>query len=569
MADWGLNDPLAGAASTATPTAMSAEPAAPAVDWGLNDKAKADEGWLDYINGIAQKVASGVTMGFEDEIAAGMGSLFGLGHRVGLKDYDEILKEVRAEGDQFRQLHPYVSTAAEVTGAVPTMVGGAGLVKGVPMLGKTLGMIEKVPGWLTRSSLRGAAAGAPYGALHEVGTARDISTPGEYAEKALEGGKEGAMYGALFSPAFEGAGRAIGSVVGPWASKEARALLDKDVPLTMGETIGGPVKWFEDVASRLPLAGHTVRAAQERSTMGFNKAAINEALAPLGKKITGEGGHDAIVEAADTIAKSYEKTLARMNGSVDKPLLDAIGTIRGKLPQVKWPEFDDALRRNLFSIADQRTGDLSRNAFKQVEASLNKEAADLVKSMASTPYDKQLGRHLFDVREAVLKMAERHNPAELVKGLRDTNKAYKRLRTVERAASGVGAKEGVFTPAQLHRAVKAKSPERAFAQGRADMQDFSGAAKRSMTGTVPNSGTPERMMMAALLHGVPYAGGFGFPGMGAEIGIGALYTKAGQDMMRKLAAGAPESREYLAQILRDAGLIYGSPAGAAYGSISE
>lgn len=559
---------MAGMFDDLIPQQQGAAPSAPSSGGGLFDdlipqssqtQEAAPESWGDYATGLAQKAASGATFGFGDELAASMGSLFGLGPMIGGKSYDQILSDVRGQERSFDEKHPIAATASEIAGSIPTAIGAGAVAKGLPLVGKAVSGIDRgigaLPGWVTRGAVRGGALGAPYGAVASVGKSEGDKSLGEYADVAKEGALEGAKWGALLTPGLEGAGRAVANTIGPWASKEAQNLISRGVPLTPGETLGGVAKWSEDMASRLPLTGGMVRSAQQKSTEGLNRAAAAEALEPIGGKLGKDVavGHEAVQEIGDQVSNAYARSLAGMQGVVDIPLQQRIADIKKTIPAVKRAEFDDAVQRNLMDIVDPETGMFDGAAFKHIEGAFNKEAADLVRSQSSSAYDRMLGKKLFEVREAVLDMAGRHNPPEMVKGLKDANEAFSRLARLERAGSSVAAQDGVFTAAQLHNAVKAsdKSARKGqFARGKAKMQDLSSDAKKIMSSTAPNSGTAERLAFEGLIHGGALYGG-GLPALGATAGAtAAIYNPVTTAMIRKLATGGAKSRAEIKRIMK-------------------
>lgn len=156
------------------------------------------ETWMDYGEGIARSAAQGTTLGFADEIAAGAGSLLGLGPRLlGTKTYDEILADIREHDKQFREAHPYVATGAEIAGGLGTMAFPARAVVAAPTFAARVG--------------RSMATGAGIGAASGFGNAE-----GGFAERAEEGAKSG-LTGAI-------AGPVISEVIAPAAIRTAVGL---------------------------------------------------------------------------------------------------------------------------------------------------------------------------------------------------------------------------------------------------------------------------------------------------------------------------------------------------------
>lgn len=543
--------------------------AAPAGGGGMFDDlipAPKSESTLDYATGLAQKAAQGATLGFGDEIAAAMGSGFGLGHNVGLKDYSEILGDVRGKEKGFEQQHPIASKVAEVAGSVPTAIGAGAALKALPYAGQIGNAIDKIPGLIPRAAVRGAAIGAPYGAVTQVGNAENLSSSQDYLNSALQGAKSGAEAGAILTPALEGAGKGIAAVAGPWASEQAQKLIGQGVPLTIGETLGGGAKFAEDVASRFPLAGMMVRKAQQKSIEGLNRTAVNRALAPIGESLDEATpvGHEALKEASTKISNAYNQILPKMVGKVDKPLTDDIAEIRAGLTPSMTQDFDHLMQRNIIGAADDE-GALSGQRLKRSFSAISDKASKLSKDPDA--FKQELGQSLFDVRNAMLDMAERHNGSGLVQDLRNTDKAFAMLARPQKAASNV-LDTGMFTPAQLHRAVGASdrtARKRAFVEGDALMQDLSEPAKKLMTSKIPNSGTPERLMWDSLLHLGLHGAGVPLVGLAPEAGIAGLYTGPAQSALRYMATASPETRTAISNALSKYATQFSAPTGAAVG----
>src|SRR5690606_15586220 len=70
-------------------------------------------------------VASGLTFGFDDEIAAGINTLFGF-----RGDYGEELERQRAMQGEARAAHPGYAVAGDVTGAIGSGIAAAPLSLG-------------------------------------------------------------------------------------------------------------------------------------------------------------------------------------------------------------------------------------------------------------------------------------------------------------------------------------------------------------------------------------------------------------------------------------------------------
>lgn len=133
------------------------------------------ETYGDYFRGLGRSIGQGVTLGFGDEIEAGIRAL-------GPETYDEEIAKIRADLAKFQETNPVSAFAGELVGAVPTAVaGGAGLaslgIRGAARIGAVEGAIYGAgTGESAEGRALGAALGAPTGAV-----------AGKVGEKAVEG----------------------------------------------------------------------------------------------------------------------------------------------------------------------------------------------------------------------------------------------------------------------------------------------------------------------------------------------------------------------------------------------
>lgn len=205
-------------------------------------------------------------------------------------------------------------------------------------------------------------------------------------------------------------------------------------------------------------------------------------------------------------------------------------------------------------------GVLSGDNLKAAQAGLRNQAEGF--ATATDGYQRQLGQALKQADQELRDLVMRSNPSNAA-DLAKINEGYANFKRIQRAASGVGANEGVFTPAQLQSAVKAmdKSKDKArFAQGDALLQDLSEAGKARLSQTVPDSGTPFRLATMATLGG----GAAINPIIPLSALIGAAgYSRAGQRAVTALLTERPEIANSLAALIRGPGALTAQTVGGA------
>lgn len=166
-----------------------------AEEWASANPAREKRNMLESaIDGVA----SGLTLGFDDEIAAGLQTGFGY-----LGDYDEKVAEFRTAKGEMAEDNPTINLVGNIAGGLGTGVGLA--ANGATLLGKTAGKHL-----LTRTGA-GAVEGAAYGAGYGAGNAD--------GGNRVEGAIDGAMIGGTIGGAIPGVGAVATKYGAPLAQK--------------------------------------------------------------------------------------------------------------------------------------------------------------------------------------------------------------------------------------------------------------------------------------------------------------------------------------------------------------
>lgn len=487
-------------------------------------------------------ITHGAAGAFATNVAAGIArtgmageQLLGRGlSAVGLEGAGEDLQQRAARG--MAQIdrdvagdvtaHPIASEAGNIVGGgvLPTLAtapikGGAALVGGV--------------------------SGAVAGAMQPV----DPNDPDYWRTKALDIVKGGAAGAAL--PIVGGAAARLAQ---PVMNNAARLLMQEGVRLTPGQMAGGALRWAEDTMASVPGLGVTIRAAQRKAVETFNKAAINRALADIGKELPPglDSGHNAIGFAQDEFSKAYQQVIPQMVGTLDPDLRSALVDVMqqansGNLPQ----EFLDQLHFTIGNEIVERFNAGGGRINGEDAQKIGTQLDALTKSMriSPNPYVQNLAQWVKRADTAFDQMMERNNPT--LQPIKDRiDSGYAKFKTVQDAAGKASilreSPDGTFTPAQLNAAVRARDRSKdkaAFARGDALLQDLASAARERLPNVVPNSGTPERAALLAML-----AGGAHFSPIGAAaVGAGAAaYTSPGMRLLNAFArSGMPQTASIL------------------------
>lgn len=362
------------------------------------------------------------------------------------------------------------------------------------------------------NTLTGAATiGALQGAL---------LTPGDVGERAKAAGL-GAAGGAVGAGLSNLAGRYIPAAINP----NVNTLTQEGISLTPGQNAGGILKSIEDKSTSIPILGNVINSARRRGIEDFNRAAINRATLP-GMNVDGVGS-GAVQDLRQGLGQAYDNVLATSNANaLDPQYVQQMAQLRGMvsaLPQREQQAFDNILQREVGERMAPN-GMVNSENLQAVKSGMSEQVGNFANSQDG--YQRQLGQALRQARENFQDLIARSNPQN-AQDLQAIDRAYANFKRIQRAASGVGAEEGVFTPAQLHNAVRAldrTKDKRGFSEGTSLLQDLTSAGKDIMPSKIPDSGTAGRLMNNMFsLSGLASSAG----GLAAAIPALVAYSRPG------------------------------------------
>ncbi len=341
------------------------------------------------------------------------------------------------------------------------------------------------------------------------------------------------------------------AVISPTISPQIQALMKEGVVPTAGQILGGGYKRAEEGLSSVPIIGDFIKSAQGRAMADVNRVAFNRALTPIGQKLPeGVVGREAVQFVSEKLDDAYGKLLPKMTVVQDTPFQTSIASLKsmvqsGAIDPKAVNFFNNWMDNNVLNKFQGQNA-ITGETLKAIQGDLRETINRLG---ASTDADQRLiGTALKEAQDQVRQLVTRSNP-QYAKELKAIDTGYANFKRVERAASSLGAEEGIFSPAQLQNAVKAmdRSKDKGqFAQGGALMQDLSESAKTALGNKVPDSGTPYRSMMAALAASGG-AGAMGMPGVAAAlIASPLLYSQTGQNMLAAILTKRPDFANALA-----------------------
>lgn len=427
-------------------------------------------------------------MSFGDKLNAGAGKAMvdtyrGLKQLLGIGDQQAL----QAEIDEAKRLDaPLMRTGGGVAGnvagsmatfALPGM-GVARVASAIPALASLAASSPVLSG-----ALSGALAGGAQGVTAPVATGESRTS------NALTGAAVGGIGGAIPGLIAKGAR-------GAKMTPEAQRLMDEGIQVTPGQALGGAAKRAEDSMSSYLVTGDVIKRAQTRGIEDFNRAGFNRALAPIGEKVGKDFnvGREGIAAVEAKIGAAYDRALDKI---VRVDLDDQFGAEVGKLVSMT-AELGEGPAKQFGAILKNRVldkvtpaGTMSAETMKAVESELGRQVRTW--SGSSDAAQRGLASALREVQSSLRGAVERSAGPAAAADLKAANTAWANFVRIRDASVMLGAKEGVFTPAQLLNAVKTNGGKRAFATGDALMQDLADTAKSVLPSSVPDSGTPTRL----------------------------------------------------------------------------
>jgi len=404
----------------------------------------------------------------------------------------------------------------------------------------------------------GAGVGAVGGALTPSG---DVNDEDYFMKKAQEIGK-GAAFGAGTSGAIAGAAR----IIRPETNAMAAQLMKEGVTPTPGQILGGAFNTVEEKLQSLPILGDAINYAKRKTQEEFNTAALNRALAPIGEKVT-QAGRAGVTEVKEKLGKAYESLLPRISFRPDQQFVQEFNNLK-QMATGLGPQEQAKFNRIIAEVESKFSpnGSMLGTTFKTVESKLNKEAKAFSKSLDA--YQQELGGALNEALRIMRDTLPRVNPgfSDELKAINTGYANYTRLRQAA-SSTAAGAREGMFTPAQLAQAVRAQDTsvgKGASATGQALMQDLAEQGTNILGSKVPDSGTAGRL---ALLGGGAAAGsatGTAIP-LATALTLGSL-PYLGRKTTAAVLTKRPADAKKLAELIRK-----GSPyiAGASNPALSD
>lgn len=411
-------------------------------------------------------VANAITGGTLDEI---------VGMTGGDQGQAELAKQVMARD------HPYAYGGGEVAGAIGASLGAGGIAARVlPTLGAGA------------TSLIGDTA---YGAAFGAGENNDNRVGG-----AVAGGL-GAAAGNLGGQAVV---RGVAGAVAPQVSEGVRFLRDNGVRTTLGQSLGPAASRLEEKLVSVPVLGDLIRNGRQRALGDFNTGVMNDALGRVGGAIPdGLDGTAAMAHGQQVFDDAYSNARGQMQLVPDAQMASDLTDLSTRVAN---GQLSEASANRLGTIYQaevlrrmQNGGPVSGDTYKTISSRLG----TLQRGTRAT--DPELSNAIGEMQGVIDQTARRSSPPEAAAAMDAADEGYALWTRVERAAAMRGGDTATFTPSQLDAAVQrgdGSVRSRAYLRGDALGQDWATHGKDILRDAVPNSGTADRGIAAALVGGI-------------------------------------------------------------------
>lgn len=464
--------------------------------------------------------------------------------------------------------------ANESTGNALGMAGGQvlGSITGTSALGRLGGAAAgKIA-----PSLLGGGAKAQFGR----NLAEDVAYSTLYGGVSGQGAGNTAVTGGIGSVAGQGVGKLAGAALGGIKTSPAVDYLrQRNIPMTMGQKMGGIAKAAEDKAISLPVVGDMIRNRRLEGLQAFNRAAFEDA--GRSTNFTPQNiGKEGLGELAQNTAQAYDDATAGVNIPVDAQFGVDATALRGmgsRLPPDAQAPLGTVLDNYMTPInqAGNLTGEAYQNTMRALKMKKGKPP------VGAQGFEQEWRDAMQAGQDALQGQMVRGGGDSVVQGLGNADQTYRNSKVLQdavtRATGGSGSGENfIFTPSQLQRAGIAAQKKYPGAQ---PFEKLADAGQEVLPSQVPNSGTADRLSQIALGGGLvgagTGAGALAGGGEGAQTGgmsaaaITALLalggSRKGQQLLDLAMISRPPAVQSVGRALPRVGGLFGAPVALTFG----
>jgi len=388
----------------------------------------------------------------------------------------------------------------------------------------------------------------PYYALPAGGVLKTAAMSGLLSGATTPGDMEERANNALTTAAGSAVvGNIANAIKGFKASDAAKELISEGVQPTVGQGIdksgilGKTIGRVEEAAKSIPGVGQAIEHARDRAVTEWGHAIVKKAEVPsLNVSAAGETGSKAIDSLQKTYSAAYKNTLSPHVINKDSIFNSKINSIIRANPGVAkgiQVELDTLPKRNL--TADQ---------LNSVASSLRAKSERYLSSPLAS--EKEIGDSFKSASNFIKTYISQKIPEQAANDFKALDQHYGLFKTMQKAATSLGAREGEFSGKQLLSAVRAldkKKDKSNFGRGAARLKKDAETAIQVLGNTLNDSGTAIR----STLTGAALTGAYFNPATAAKMAIGIPAAWVGQTKpVQKALLGGYDKQEMIADIVR-------------------
>ena len=405
------------------------------------------------------------------------------------------------------------------------------------------------------------------------------------------------MAGGMFG---RGASRVAGRAVRGVTDPAVNYLADRGFPLTLGQIVGNSgragqiIRGIEDRIAGIPVVGSFIGHQQRRGLEHFNRAAFEDAVAPIpgAGRYNGAVGEPGLENVRQLRSRAYSDALDPVTLQIDPQLTSDLSAARiagRNVPMSNPSQFDFTMSTNVDPFISSSAGISGRDLQTAIRG-IRRARSGAIRAGELNAHE--YGNALGQVEDALTGAVNRQSPGTMP-ALNAANAANARVSTI-RDAMRTGAGQvgevidpamdqrtaALFTPAQLNRAsignvTKYGGPDAAMSTTR-PFYDLTQNALSVLPNRVPDSGTAGRLLVPLALGGVLGGGGEASDRLGltdsasskgllAAAALSLPYTRVGRRAIQAALLGGRGARaQRVGSVLADGlgpriGGMFGAP----------
>jgi hypothetical protein len=444
--------------------------------------------------------------------------------------------------------------AAQITGIQPGGFGGEQDISESKQLNEALGKTGagtagKIAGDVLPFMMTGGGSTVPsLVAKSAAMSALEPTSGNDSRAKNIALGAAGGAVGGVI-------GKGIGKVIGGFKpSQDAAALMKQGIQPTLGQgidktgMIGKGISKAEEATTSLPFLGGITRNARDRALKEGMKTAISKAEdKTLNVSAKGAVGHEAITNLKESFNGAYSKAMdghkLALKPELTQKIVDAVKDQSKFVNEAERKSIFTGLQGLFDKIKPDANGKYLASDIHQIESALKTQARGL-------PFGDDKAKILSEVQREIAKYRTANLPPEVGEVIKKLDSKYLNFVRLRRAAEGVGAEHGEFSPAQLYNAATMLGKKSGqSSMGKAPMQELAGQMKSTLSDKLGDSGTAPRMLTNKLLAGGALEAGLGGFNLPAYLGLGATMGVGSTRVAQKALLGGVKGQKELAKAI--------------------